>query len=372
MPDNGVYISELTNTTNVTDDTLFITDDTENTYNIKASDVASYVSGKVLPEAESYSDDNKTAAIAEAKEYTDSVVSNPNLLINGDFQVWQRGTSFEQRATANAYTADRWISGFINDAKTHEIAKDTDGSVKINPNGGYLSFCQVIENVGNLAGQEVTLSVMAKGNGTSGGTSYIQIFLYSGAFNFTNPFASEQNAQISNDNYEKKTITGTIPEGTKSITVRVYVFQTNIINLKYAKLEVGSIATPLSPRPYAEELAMCHRYFLPITGSNPNNGTLGVGLYNSGGYIVLNIPTATTMRTTPSFGGDYSGNKLRLYYTPASYEAVSNVAVLNFSANFITLSLMPAGSSIPTNENRAINVVYASNGHFYLDAEIYS
>lgn len=311
-------------------------------------------------------------AVAEAKEYTDSVVSNPNLLINGDFQVWQRGTSFEQRATANAYTADRWISGFINDGKTHEITKDTDGSVKINPNGGYVSFCQVIENVGNLAGQEVTLSVMAKGNGTSGDTSHIQIFLYSGAFNFTNPFASEQNAQVSNDNYEKKTITGTIPEGTKSITVRVYVYQTNIINLKYAKLEVGSVATPLSPRPYAEELAMCQRYFLPITNPDSSNGTLGIGAYNSNGYVVLNMPIITSMRTKPTLSGAYTENRLRLYYAPTAHEQVSNAEVLDYSAAFVTLALTPSGSGIPTNENRAINVVYASNGHFYLDAEIYS
>ena len=34
-------------------------------------------------------------------------ISNPNLLINGDFQIWQRGVSFGV-IPANSYTADRW------------------------------------------------------------------------------------------------------------------------------------------------------------------------------------------------------------------------------------------------------------------------
>ena len=37
-----------------------------------------------------------------------SAVSNPNLLMNGDFQVWQRGTSFNYNIS-NKYCADRWI-----------------------------------------------------------------------------------------------------------------------------------------------------------------------------------------------------------------------------------------------------------------------
>ncbi|ATB52639.1 putative glycoprotein [Vibrio phage vB_VspS_VS-ABTNL-3] len=36
-------------------------------------------------------------------------ISNPNLFINGDFSVWQRGYSFS--AVTGQYTADRWIIG---------------------------------------------------------------------------------------------------------------------------------------------------------------------------------------------------------------------------------------------------------------------
>lgn len=45
----------------------------------------------------------------EAKEYTVAEIADvyhPNLLVNGDFQIWQRGTSFEQYVSQ--YTADMW------------------------------------------------------------------------------------------------------------------------------------------------------------------------------------------------------------------------------------------------------------------------
>lgn len=305
-------------------------------------------------------------AVAEAKEYTDSVAYGPNLLINGDFQVWQRGTSFEQKAAANAYTADRWISGFINDGKTHEIAKDTDGSVKINPNGGYVSFCQVIENVGNLAGQEVTLSVMAKGNGTSGGTSVAQIFLYSGAFNFTNPFASGQNVQISNDNYEKKTITGTVPEGTESITVRVYVFRTNIINLKYAKLEVGSIATPLSPRSYAEELADCYRYFYKLNTTNTGIPSLGAAVMRTATLCLPTLWLPTAMRAVPTI--DYSGFQALI---DSSLVAINSIAIQACAGQNISLRITLSKNSTI---GKAVFIQGTNSGenNLTLDAEIYS
>lgn len=45
-----------------------------------------------------------------AKRLSVHPYSNPNLLINGDFQIWQRGTSFNiSPLAAYTYTADRWM-----------------------------------------------------------------------------------------------------------------------------------------------------------------------------------------------------------------------------------------------------------------------
>ena len=50
--------------------------------------------------------------------------SNKNALINGDFNIWQRGTSFASAANGT-YTADRWAY-FKNGAMVHDVSRSTD------------------------------------------------------------------------------------------------------------------------------------------------------------------------------------------------------------------------------------------------------
>ena len=302
----------------------------------------------------------------EAKEYTDSVVSNPNLIINGDYRIWQRGTSF----TGNKYAADRWY-----------VANNTVSAEQLSPKGIHMTSTSTTgawwlryyfepEYLEHLRGNTVTFSVKTKKS--RGFSCYLRAYIYQSQMEVINLGAVTTEWQILSG-------TITIDDETALNTNPYFGFVTDgglngndYLDIEYVKLEIGSVATPLSPRPYAEELAMCQRYFLPITNPDSSNGTLGIGAYNSNGYIVLNMPIITSMRTKPTLSGAYTGNELRLYYTPTAYEQVSNAEVLDYSAAFVTLALTPGGSNIPTNENRAINVVYASNGHFYLDAEIYS
>ena len=61
------------------------------------------VAENVLTEANNYADTVGTNTLNSAKTYANTTFSNPNLLINGDFQVWQKGESFN----AAGYTADR-------------------------------------------------------------------------------------------------------------------------------------------------------------------------------------------------------------------------------------------------------------------------
>lgn len=290
MPDNGVYISELTNTTNVTDDTLFITDDTENTYNIKASDVASYVSGKVLPEAESYSDDNKTAAVAEAKEYTDSVVSNPNLLINGDFQVWQRGKNF----TGAGYTADRWRARSVSvsvlklDTRGVRISSTSTNSV------WWIQYFFEDQQIDNLRGKTITISAKIRKDRN--------FLCYLRGYFFTSSSISLNCSQVTDD---WRIVSGTFTvDETEAIrdngaylgfVTDSGLNGTDWLEIEYVKLEIGSVATPLSPRPYAEELAMCQRYYyvMPINYSMTN-------VYADTNRVDFNYALPVEMRTTPT------------------------------------------------------------------------
>lgn len=278
-------------------------------------------------------------AVAEAKEYTNSVVSNPNLLINGDFQVWQRGTSFSQTSFTERYTADRWRAVSTDGTVQLTVQKSDRGMELFADQSGssaQIRYRMAEEDLAKIRGKTCTLS-----------------------YSIDDVVTTRQ-----------VTVSETAQETDILFSISISVSTTHKY-LNWVKLEIGTVATQFVPRPYAEELAMCQRYFLPITNPDSSNGTLGIGAYNSNGYIVLNMPIITSMRTKPTLSGAYTGNRLRLYYTPTAYEQVSNAEVLDYSAAFVTLALTPGGSNIPTNENRAINVVYASNGHFYLDAEIY-
>jgi hypothetical protein len=94
----------------------------------------------------------------------------PNILANGSFDIWQRGTSFSSPATST-YSADRWKMG-KDGTPTFTISKETsivDGAgaswkLDVTVVGGAtgIYFSQAIENYLNYSGLNVSLSVRVK------------------------------------------------------------------------------------------------------------------------------------------------------------------------------------------------------------------
>ena len=81
---------------------------------------------------------------------------------------------------------------------------------------------------------------------------------------------------------------------TTHIEFTINVLDGYSIILKYAKLELGSVATPYSPRPYGEELALCQRYYLP-------RALYRVSTINTGGGSMYgNIELPVPMRRQPT------------------------------------------------------------------------
>lgn len=191
-----------------------------------------------------------------------TVASNPNLLINGDFQVNQRGlVSYE----SGRYTVDRWKL----QSDTNCILDVTSKGVKITTKqvGTWTNFSQFFDtkDFKSLVGKKLTLTfktvrptdkvsqiwVLNSGNGK---THY-----YCNAGLGTNEFYENGMTDIFSTTFvlDSITDTGWIEFGIqlKSDTAE------NSIELEWAKLEVGTVATPFIPRPYGEELALCQRYF---------------------------------------------------------------------------------------------------------------
>ncbi|WP_252242053.1 hypothetical protein [Clostridium sp. ZBS18] len=217
-------------------------------------------------------------------------LSNPNILINGDFQVWQRGTSFAN--VTNHYTADRWLFGGNTGAKVEKTNNGT--KITLLNDGGWANYLQSIEHdtFKKLIGKTVTVTfkLSEKTNKVS------QLW----SLEYTNPRHYYMNKDF-NDGVMRDTFTMTFEIGANTenaeIGIQLFANKGNSITIKYVKLEIGSVSTPFTPRPYAEELALCQRYYLSTDGYENN---WMHGCYVQGGGFRVFIPSLSKFRITPT------------------------------------------------------------------------
>jgi len=205
-----------------------------------------------------------------------------NLLINGSFDIWQRGTSFVLLA-AGDFGADRWRT-LSDGGRTHSMSRqafDTGQTavpggpkywLRYKPTGAGTSGNSIIETtlegLSRLSGQTVTLSFYAKS--PTGSTVTAQVDQLFGTGGSSVISVGGQTNVLSN-NWIKYSFILNFPDLTGKIVgagdyISV-VFYTPagpvdpVIDLANVQLEVGSVATAFEQRPLAVELALCRRYF---------------------------------------------------------------------------------------------------------------
>lgn len=217
--------------------------------------------------------------------------SNPNLLINGDFQVWQRGTVFN---SVTKYTCDRWFAH----TRTLTVSK-IDNGVRVSPQGALATsnFMQIVEPNRNYENRIMTLSVKVR---NVVGSGYKLRIMQSMTTIPDSKYSVDKSIDINGVGVYSITFE------TTSMSEYMYLIpainMANVasggyIDIEYMKLELGDKATTHIPRLYAEELAMCQRYYFnPVF--NGNNGQWYVGHYLLGGGLQVTIPIPTSMRTT--------------------------------------------------------------------------
>lgn len=287
-------------------------------------------------------------------------ISRKNAIINGDFNVWQRGTSFTSVANST-YTADRWRYDKQNSAAVHDISRSTDVptvsqagrlfnySVLIDCQtadssvgaSDFITFMQPIEgfNFLALAQKDLTLSFWVKSSKTGTHCCYVE---NTGG---DRSFIAEYTVNAA-DTWEKKviSITASPSAGTWGYTTGIGLFvgfplivgsnrqgstgwqtgdkqaTSNMVNLCDStsnnfricgvQLEVGSLPTPFESRPFDRELSLCQRYYCktfnygtaPAQNAGHTNGALffrnnsTVNSCNFGIYWRYPMP----MRTTPT------------------------------------------------------------------------
>jgi hypothetical protein len=238
---------------------------------------------KVLSSNSTLATDAEVAASYVAQ--SSSIFAGKNKIINGDFGIWQRGTSFTP--TNNSYTADRFGVTF-GGSGTLSVSQQTftPGAA---PVAGYegqffarmsvttvstisaLGFFQGIEDVRTFANQTVTVSFWAKADSARTiSTAFGQGF-GTGGSSFISGIGST-NLSVTTS-WTRVTATISIPSVSgKTIgagsALYFYIFTGQASGLTVdiwgVQVEAGSIATPYVDAgggSVGAELALCQRYF---------------------------------------------------------------------------------------------------------------
>ena len=261
-----------------------------------------------------------------------------NYIINGGFDVWQRGTS----QTNSGYDSDdRWYNGNSGSTKTHSKVACTD-TERAFFNASYFSRtvvssvagsentvtkAQKIEDITRLAGKTVTVSFWAKADSTK--KIWIEHKQNFGTGGTPTAEINAQNVQefTLSSTWTKYSYTMTVPsivgktlgtDGVHTSHTQIQIWfdvgssylsriptgvqQSGTFDIAQVQLEEGSVATPFEQRPYGLELSLCQRYYQRFSFNSSSNAQpvfIG-GFYNSTTQLVAMKPLLTTMRIAPS------------------------------------------------------------------------
>jgi len=264
-----------------------------------------------------------TLAFDQANYGGGQYAAGKNKVINGDFNIWQRGTTFTNPA-GDSYSADRYMIDYGTAAPTSNSITRQTFTPGAAPVAGYegayffrstlttvgstsrLSISQKIENVQTFAGQTVTLSFWAKADSARTLAGFIQQNFGSGGSATVSTAITSQSIttswtrfsiQVSVPSISGKTI------GTSSfLTIRLdqAVAAGSVLELWGLQLEAGSTATPFQTATgnIQGELALCQRYYQALGGQS-------IGVFEAANSYDGLWSLLTAMRTTPSIS--YTG-----------------------------------------------------------------
>jgi hypothetical protein len=301
---------------------------------------ADYANGDVLT-ATNLNDLAGTVNLAvNATPTTGTQMAGKNKFINGDFGVWQRGTSFTG-ALNNVFCADRWnavvstsVSGL---SWTVSQQTFTPGSAPIAGYEGTFflradistigsatlpTIRQKIEDVRTFANQIVTASWWGRSSTTTTVTSGFRVIQNFGSGGSTAVDVTASNVVYTSSwqrftrTFTMNSVSGKTIGAGNSVEMRLLLDGVNGANLDIwgVQLEAGSTATAFQTATGSVqgELAACQRYYYRQTYATGDRTGVGFNANTSLAYIVFPFPV--TMRTAPTAleqsgtGTDYSVN----------------------------------------------------------------
>jgi hypothetical protein len=292
---------------------------------------------------------------------------SPNYVINGAFNIWQRGTSFTNPTTFT-YTADRWQAyrgAFVSGLTISRQATGLTGfeyGIRLQRASGntsteYLQLDYAMESRDaiRLAGKNVTLSFYARAGADLSDTSLTSVIVDGTttdaiAFNISGGTSTTQNVSLTTS-WQRFSVTKSVASNSSQVAVRFRVDPTGTagandwFEVTGVQVEAGAVATPFrrNANSIQGELAACQRYYVRFVGA-VEGSRLFVGV--QGGTTLADIlaPLPVEMRTPPT-----SVDSANIRYTDA----------VTFNATVLTIGLGQSGGS---NKAANINVTFSANG----------
>ena len=339
-----------------------------------------------------------------------------NLIINGSMQVSQRGTNFNG-ITSDTYTLDRWTTSFAGSGNGNwEIEQSTDSPVgfsnslkmtcvsAITPGtDNYVSFNTRLEGYdlqqtafGTPNATNLTVSFWVKAS--KPGNLLFEIYKFNNSKNLVPIYNANtweyKTFTISGDTaqawmnsgngvagyFNFFMVLGSMFKSNSSKPLGVFTGynstqrgsgMTNFgdtndyVAVTGVQIEAGKIATPFEYRPYAEELALCQRYFQRYDLSH-NEAVIGPCTIWDSLNAYGQMPLVTTMRTVPTYS--YPGGSNFIFYSGGNSYTVNYITALGNTENAWGIHFRNSSTWTPGNSVYARRT--SSNAYIQFDAEL--
>ena len=334
-----------------------------------------------------------------------------NLLINGDMQVWQRGTTVKYNVGQGAYGPDRWCgSPLYQTSRTQRVSVSSPPqnlwsqyACRVsNPSTAEVSvsrlkISQKIESINAfpLRGRTVVLSFWIRfsaSNFTATSGSYGNFVYGVGSFTSTTDSASNTTgpdvestgtilAGSFPTSWTKYTLTCVLPTNINNVETLFGTFDAagnttadvNWYEITGVQLEANYQPTPFEQRPIGVELALCQRYYQRFnndsaTNTNPLNSGVMVGtsgLAAAGSFIHI-MPMRKVITTA-----DISYANINLDDQATFGTAVSSVSVQSSRGTFNNTALfVSTTSNVPSKSPNFICGSASSPSFIAISAEL--
>ena len=304
-------------------------------------------------------------------------LTNRNFLINGDFQIWQRGTSF---TTSGEFIADRWI--LTQNGETSALSRNTT-STSSEWNGKFLLnfyatageaantsrvIYQRIENVNLFKDGKFTVSLVS--NAVDGQDIYAALTQRDGTILWQS--GKIKMIKEGTNDIARYTLTFDVPDISTRKTIdeswmaiSIYPQYTDgaFVAISEIQFEKGENATPFDTRPLKEELALCQRYLYSWKTGHSYGGFVDGYVYSeTEGRALVYYPVELRGEPTLTVSGTFNCS------TPSTSYSVSSTTLIRGNNQGSTISFAITSGAVDE------PFTYRANGDgtasIYFDAEL--